>query len=190
MSLQLIGSYLRMVVTFGGTSFTYSAKTSVSLCGPDSNIARVRHLPRTVHLTFDNSNEICLVVRKEELRDCICRSKWYVRVLCHGQGQWEHGLMLLAKHGPRVPATSALNLLPDVLEIAKMQQYFTTRMRTAQSELYASRISSALRKTVDDETQMDLRLDARNRNVLITEERVCGVCHKRFGGSAIKVMPE
>lgn len=30
----------------------------------------------------------------------------------------------------------------------------------------------------------------RNRHVLITEDRVCGVCYKRFGGSAIKVLPK
>lgn len=30
----------------------------------------------------------------------------------------------------------------------------------------------------------------RNRRVVITEDRVCGVCHKRFGGSAIKVLPK
>jgi Vam6/Vps39-like protein vacuolar protein sorting-associated protein 39 len=30
----------------------------------------------------------------------------------------------------------------------------------------------------------------RNRRVVITESRVCGVCHKRFGGSAIKVLPK
>ena len=30
----------------------------------------------------------------------------------------------------------------------------------------------------------------RNRRVVITENRVCGVCHKRFGGSAIKVLPK
>jgi Vam6/Vps39-like protein vacuolar protein sorting-associated protein 39 len=104
--------------------------------------------------------------------------------------QWDHGLELLAKHGPRVPATAALNLLPDVLDIANMQQYFTTRIRTAQSQRTATRFAAALRKTLDADCQATLRLDARNRNVLITEDRVCGVCHKRFGGSAIKVMPE
>jgi hypothetical protein len=29
-----------------------------------------------------------------------------------------------------------------------------------------------------------------NRRVVITEERHCTVCHKRFGGSAIRVYPD
>jgi len=29
-----------------------------------------------------------------------------------------------------------------------------------------------------------------NRRVVITEERHCAVCHKRFGGSAIRVYPD
>lgn len=30
----------------------------------------------------------------------------------------------------------------------------------------------------------------RNRCVTVNEERVCGVCHKRLGGSVISVFPE
>lgn len=29
----------------------------------------------------------------------------------------------------------------------------------------------------------------RSRRVVISEDRVCGVCYKRFGGSAIRVLP-
>jgi hypothetical protein len=30
----------------------------------------------------------------------------------------------------------------------------------------------------------------RARHVTVTEERICGVCHKRLGGSVINVFPE
>jgi len=30
----------------------------------------------------------------------------------------------------------------------------------------------------------------RNRRVVVSEERVCGVCHKRLGGSVIAVLPD
>ena len=61
-----------------------------------------------------------------------------------------------------------------------------------------SRIKSGMQKVVDISEEAKLRLGdgqpaghfGRNRSVLITEERVCGVCHKRFGGSAIKVLSE
>ena len=30
----------------------------------------------------------------------------------------------------------------------------------------------------------------RNRRVVVSDERVCGVCHKRLGGSVIAVLPD
>lgn len=30
----------------------------------------------------------------------------------------------------------------------------------------------------------------RNRRVVITEERLCGTCHKRLGGSVVSVLPD
>ena len=30
----------------------------------------------------------------------------------------------------------------------------------------------------------------RNRRVVVAEDRVCGVCHKRLGGSVIAVLPD
>jgi Vam6/Vps39-like protein vacuolar protein sorting-associated protein 39 len=30
----------------------------------------------------------------------------------------------------------------------------------------------------------------RNRRVVVSEDRVCGVCHKRLGGSVIAVLPD
>jgi hypothetical protein len=30
----------------------------------------------------------------------------------------------------------------------------------------------------------------RNRRVVVTDERVCGVCHKRFGRSVVAVLPD
>lgn len=65
------------------------------------------------------------------------------------------------------------------------------------------RIVAGLRKTERVRAQAGLLLGdgasgrggkppsgARNRRVVIGEERVCGVCHRRLGGSAISVMPE
>ena len=71
-------------------------------------------------------------------------------------------------------------------------------MRAANTIVNEGKIVAALRRTLDDSEDAKLRLGetyaggnrGRNRSVLITEERVCGVCHKRFGGSAIKVLPK
>ena len=60
------------------------------------------------------------------------------------------------------------------------------------------RIVANIRKSVVFDEEARLRLGdgvpggngGRNRRVVIGETRVCGVCHKRFGGSAIKVLPK
>ena len=112
--------------------------------------------------------------------------------------QWEPALDILAKHGSRLPASSTMDLIPEVLPIKDLESYFRARIRSANAAVNESRIVSGLRKTVDIGQETKLRIGdglpgsrgGRNRRVVITEERICGVCHKRFGGSAIKVLPK
>jgi len=112
--------------------------------------------------------------------------------------QWGPALDILARHGSRLPASSTLDLIPEVLPVQKLESYFQARIRSANTIVNEVRILSGLRKTVDIGEEAKLHLGdgrpggnaGRNRSVVITEERVCKVCHKRFGGSAIKVMPE
>ena len=112
--------------------------------------------------------------------------------------QWGPALNILAKHGARMPASSTLNLIPEILPIKELESYFRGRIRTANTLVNEGRIVAGMRSTLAFSEEAMLRLgdgvrggnDGRNRRVVITEDRVCGVCHKRFGGSAIKVMPE
>ena len=112
--------------------------------------------------------------------------------------QWGPALDILTRHGSRLPASSSLGLIPEILPVQKLEAYFTARVRAGNAILAEGQVVAGLRKVVDLEDDAKLRLGAgrnrgslgRNRNVVITEERVCGVCHKRFGGSAIKVLPE
>lgn len=55
-----------------------------------------------------------------------------------------------------------------------------------------SRVVTGLRKTEVVSAQAELLLGegGRNRRVLVQEERVCGVCHKRLGGSVVAVLPD
>ena len=97
-----------------------------------------------------------------------------------------------------MPASSTLNLIPEILPIKELESYFRGRIRTANTLVNEGRIVAGMRSTLAFSEEAKLRLgdavrggnDGRNRRVVITEDRVCGVCHKRFGGSAIKVMPE
>ncbi|KAI1734556.1 SPX domain-containing protein [Xylaria scruposa] len=113
----------------------------------------------------------------------------------------EPALSLLSRHGSRLPATSTLSLIPDTLPVADLASYFRGRIRAANSVVSETRIVEALRKTQLVNTQARLLLGdsdggggggqgGRNRRVVIAEERVCGVCHKRLGNSVVAVLPD
>ena len=112
--------------------------------------------------------------------------------------QWGPALNILAKHGARMPASSTLNLIPEDLPVKELESYFRGRIRSANTIVNEGKIVVGLRSTVAFAEEAKVRLGdgipggngGRNRRVVITEERVCGVCYKRFGGSAIKVLPE
>ncbi|KAI1123059.1 SPX domain-containing protein [Nemania abortiva] len=111
----------------------------------------------------------------------------------------EPALSLLSRHGSRLPATSTLSLIPETLPVADLASYFRGRIRAANSVVSETRIVEALRKTQLVNTQAALLLGdgiagsgqgGRSRRVIIGEERVCGVCHKRLGNSVVAVLPD
>jgi 6-phosphofructo-2-kinase/fructose-2,6-biphosphatase 2 len=106
-------------------------------------------------------------------------------------------LDILAKHGSRLPANSALDLIPESLPVKELEFYFKGRMRVANTILNESRITANLLKVQNIKTRAQLLVgegtdgkSSRSRHVTVTEERVCGVCYKRIGGSVINVFPE
>ncbi|KAF7163572.1 hypothetical protein CNMCM5623_008421 [Aspergillus felis] len=106
-------------------------------------------------------------------------------------------LEVLAKHGSRLPPNSALELIPETLPVKELEFYFKGRMRAATSILNESRIVANLQKSQSIKTQAQLLVGeggdgkaSRSRHVTITEERICGICHKRLGGSVINVFPD
>jgi hypothetical protein len=83
--------------------------------------------------------------------------------------------------------------------VSELGFYFRGRIRAANSIVNEGRIVAGLRKVQNIATQDDLLLGdslaggghrGRNRRVTVSEERVCGVCHKRLGGSVISVFPD
>jgi Vam6/Vps39-like protein vacuolar protein sorting-associated protein 39 len=101
-----------------------------------------------------------------------------------------------------------LGLVPDTLPIAELESYFRGRIRSANSVVNTARVVAGLRKTQLVSSQAALLLGdgvvgnpniedyreqpqaGRNRRVVIGEDRVCGVCHKRLGGSVVAVLPD
>ncbi len=111
---------------------------------------------------------------------------------------WPPALELLSKHGSRLPASSTLSLIPSTLPVAELESYFRGRIRAANSIVNEARVVAGLRKSEVVSAQAALLLGdetpdgkgGRNRRVVVSEERVCGVCHKRLGGSVIAVLPD
>jgi len=107
-------------------------------------------------------------------------------------------LDLLSKHGSRLPAASTLSLIPNSLPMRDLESYFRGRIRAANSTLYETRIVAGLRAAALIGAQAALHLGegapngqaGRNRRVVVSEERLCGACHKRLGGSVVSVMPD
>ncbi|GMF69937.1 unnamed protein product [Aspergillus oryzae] len=116
----------------------------------------------------------------------------------HGyERRYGPALEILAKHGSRLPPSSALELIPESLPVKELDFYFKGRMRAATSALNESRIVASLQKAQNFKTEAQLMVgegtdgkSCRMRHVTITEERICGICHKRIGGSVINVFPE
>lgn len=119
------------------------------------------------------------------------------------QPNWPPALDLLSKHGARLPAATTLDLVPPTLPVKELESYFRGRIRNANSVLNEERIVARLRAVEKIEVEAavllgDEKVDARgkrvpgglNRRVVIDEDRHCAVCHKRFGGSAIRVYPD
>ncbi|KAL6717314.1 Vacuolar morphogenesis protein 6 [Lecanora helva] len=112
--------------------------------------------------------------------------------------QWGPALNILAKHGARMPAWSTLNLIPETFPVKDLESYFRGRIRSANTIVNEGRIVAGMRSALAFSEESKLRLGdnapggnrGRNRRVVITEDRVCGVCYKRFGGSVIKVLAE
>lgn len=121
-------------------------------------------------------------------------------------------LSLLSRHGSRLPASSTLGLIPDDLHVRDLEPYFRGRIRAANSVVNATRVEAALRYPELVRSQAELLLGdelsasvavgiggaagsgaargGRNRRVLVGDDRMCGVCHRRLGKGVIAVLPD
>jgi Vam6/Vps39-like protein vacuolar protein sorting-associated protein 39 len=103
---------------------------------------------------------------------------------------------LMARHGPRLPASSTLDLIPEDVLVRELEFYFRGRIRNANSVMNESMIAAGLRKVEAVRVQAALLLGegvssgGRGRKVRVDEDRVCPVCYKRLANSVISVFPE
>lgn len=88
-------------------------------------------------------------------------------------------------------------MIPESLPVKELDFYFKGRMRATNSRYNELRVTTNLQKVQNIKTQAQLLVGegvdprfSRSRHVTVTEERLCGICHKRLGGSVINVFPE
>jgi hypothetical protein len=104
--------------------------------------------------------------------------------------QLEPALALLSAHGPRLPASQTLALIPPNLSMATLESYFRGRMRAAVAKMNEDRIAAQLRAVRQADVEERLLME-KSRSVTVGEDRLCPVCMKRFGNStAVRVYPD
>ncbi|KAI5296988.1 Vacuolar morphogenesis protein 6, partial [Ascosphaera atra] len=120
--------------------------------------------------------------------------------------QYGPALEILARHGSRLSADSTLSLIPESFPVHDLEFFFRRRMRASTSILNRSKIERGLRLVQNTAVTKELLLGdgavpvagekkprrslGRSRSVVVNEERLCGMCHKRLGASVISVFPE
>lgn len=108
---------------------------------------------------------------------------------CPQQPQLDNALSILTRHGARLDANEALKLIPEDIQIQKLEGYFEARIRGANSDGSESMIKAQLGKGVMWSCEEKV-VGLRARKVIIGEARVCPICHKRLGKSVISVFPD
>lgn len=165
-----------------------------------NRIHKTQHPPQLTALAQDGRTSLLANATTAEERPSIYHTllSLYLKPPPEYSPNLEPALDLLSKHGSRLPPTSTLSLVPETLPVAQLESYFRGRMRSANSAVNEARVVAGLRKTALFTSQSLLYLGdgipggqgGRNRRVVIGEERVCGVCHKRLGGSVVAVLPD
>lgn len=97
-------------------------------------------------------------------------------------------LGILSRHGARLDASEALELIPATVVVRDLETYFETRIRAANARVTGNRMLAALRKSHLVDVQERL-LGARNKHATVGDENVCPVCHKRLGMSVLWRLP-
>ncbi|KAI1406796.1 SPX-domain-containing protein [Hypoxylon sp. FL1857] len=190
---------LNSLVTFLKGSQQYSLSRALSIIPRDATWV---HINKRLRSTYS----ACRTIQKQKNEDDPDSKPSIYHMLLSlyltppppNEPNLEPALSLLSRHGSRLPAESTLSLIPDDLPVAELESYFRGRIRAANSVVSESRIVEGLRKTQLVNTQALLLLGdgipggqcGRSRRVVIGEERVCGVCHKRLGNSVVAVLPD
>lgn len=95
-------------------------------------------------------------------------------------------LDLVARHGPHVDAAVVLALLPPLVPVKDLKDFFVSTLGTARAKRNEHRVVRGLLSARRSQVER-LVLGLEVKRVRITDQRICPQCHKRLGQSAIAV---
>ncbi|OCF75081.1 hypothetical protein I204_03930 [Kwoniella mangroviensis CBS 8886] len=98
----------------------------------------------------------------------------------------EPALSLVSKHSTSLPASPVLDLLPPLVPIQDVHQFFMRTLRDSHTKKNESKVLKSLIKGRKEELDRML-LGLETKRVRVTDQRICPQCHKRLGQSAIAV---
>nr|ODN85587.1 hypothetical protein L203_04837 [Cryptococcus depauperatus CBS 7841] len=95
-------------------------------------------------------------------------------------------LSLVSKHSTSLPPFSVLNLLPPLVGLTDVSQFFIRTIREQFRKRVEGRVVRQIGRARKEQVNAGLmRLDT--KRVRVTDQRICPQCHKRLGMSAIAV---
>ncbi|WWC88076.1 uncharacterized protein L201_002980 [Kwoniella dendrophila CBS 6074] len=139
---------------------------------------------------YSSNSEIFLTLLKIYLRptesDSIIQNKEDERIERKSSSLLEPALELVSKHSTSLRPSPVLDLLPPLVPIQDVHQFFMRTLRDNHSKKNQSNIIKNLIKGRKEELDRTL-LNLEVKRVRINDQRICPQCHKRLGQSAIAV---
>jgi hypothetical protein len=99
-------------------------------------------------------------------------------------------LQLLARHGTRINADSALGLLPPLITVKELDRFLYDAVTHQAEAAHGAKLQREVyRARLDRLQQAEVLL--RSQYVRVSDSRTCPLCHKRIGNSVIAIhLPE
>ncbi|BDA43540.1 Vam6/Vps39-like protein [Coccomyxa sp. Obi] len=101
---------------------------------------------------------------------------------------WEAVARLLSRKHDRIDSLHALDLLPGEVPLKATLPFLEGALRAAGEKKRNSAVVKSLRRSENLQLREEV-MRCRQRNVVVTYERACSLCHKRIGTSAFVAYP-
>lgn len=130
-------------------------------------------------------NEVFLTLLRIYLRPKL-RSGASTTSEADSQLMLEPALSLIGRHGARLDAIEAFDLLPPLVSLKDVRKFAQQTLQDSTSRRIDARMIREISKARSEQVEEKLAV-LQQRRVKVTETRTCPRCHKRLGNSVIAV---